>query len=65
MTIDFYCLMNDDSISEEDYKHAEGMLETFNLEDMGKYHGMYLRLDIPQPADVFDNSRKTYKQYYR
>ena len=50
-----FLLYNDDSVSEEDYKHAEGMWETFIFEDLGKYHVPYLRLDIPQLADAFDN----------
>ena len=39
--------------------------KTLNLNTMGEYHDLYLTLDIPLLANVFENFRKTCLQYYK
>ena len=51
---DFYSILNDEHISNEDYKHAETVWETFKLNTMGDYHDLYLQSDILLLADVFE-----------
>ena len=61
---DFYSILNNEHISDEQYKHAQNVWDTFNLKTMGDYHDLYLKSDILLLADVFENFRKTCLQYY-
>ena len=62
---DFYSILNNEHISDEQYKHAQNVWNTFNLKTMGDYHDLYLKSDILSLADVFENFRKTCLQYYK
>ena len=52
---DFFSIMNNEHISNKDYQHAQTVWKTFNLNDMGEYHDLYLKSDILLLADVFEN----------
>ena len=62
---DFYSILNNEHISDKQYKHAQNVWDTFNLKTMGDYHDLYLKSDILLLADVFENFRKTCLQYYK
>ena len=49
---DFYSILTDESITDEQYKHAKNVWNTFNLKSMGEYHDLYLKSDILLSADV-------------
>ena len=62
---DFYSILNDEHITDEDYKHAQNVFQTFKLSNMGEYHDLYLKSDILLLADVFENFRRTCSEYYK
>ena len=61
---DFYSILNNEHISDEQYEHAQNVWNKFHLKTMGDYHDLYLKSDIVLLADVFENFRKTCLQYY-
>ena len=62
---EFYSILNNEHITDEDYCHAQKVWNTFQLQTMGEYHNLYLKSDILLLADVFENFRKTCLQYYK
>ena len=61
----FDSILNDEDITDDQYKHAQNVWNTLNLKNMGEYHDLYLKSDILLLADVFENFRKTCLQYYK
>ena len=61
----FYSILYDEPITDEDYHHAQTVWKTFNLNTMGDYHDLYLKSDVLLLADVFENFRKTCLKYYK
>ena len=62
---DFHSILNDTQISDDEYKHAQTVWDTFKLKTMGEYHDLYLQSDILLLADVFENFRKKCLEYYK
>ena len=63
--VDFYSILNDENISDEDYEHAKRVWRKLRCKTMGDYHDYYLASDVVLLADVFENFRKTCLEYYK
>ena len=61
----FYSILNDEHITDEEYEHAKDVWETFYMKNMGDYHDLYLVSDVLLLTDVSENFRKTCMQYYK
>ena len=61
----FYSILNDQHITDDEYDHAKKVWKTFKIKTMGEYHDLYLGSDMLLLTDVFENFRKTCMQYYK
>ena len=60
----FYNKLNLEDITDEDYKHAHKVWDTFNIEDMGEYHDLYVQSDTLLLVDIFKEFRNTCIEIY-
>ena len=60
----FYSKLTCEDSSNSDYNHAKHVWEEFKCKTMGDYHNLYFKSDVLILADVFENFRKTGKEYY-
>ena len=61
----FYSILNDGHITSDAYEHAQNVWNAFNIQNLGKYHDLYLKCDVLLLTDIFENFRKTFLQYYK
>ena len=61
----FHSILNDSDITEEDYKHAQNVWETFGMMTLKDYHDLYLKSDVLLLSDVFENFRDVCLDNYR
>ena len=61
----FYSSLNDESIKQTDYEHAQKVWNAFNCKTIGDYHDLYLKTDVVLLADVFQNFRKVCMNAYK
>ena len=61
----FYSILNDQHITDDEYNHAKEVWNTFMIRTLGDYHDLYLVSDVLLLTDVSENFRKTCMQYYK
>ena len=61
----FYSILNDQHITNDEYEHAKKVWKTFKIKTMDKYHNLYFGSDVLLLTDVFENFRKTCMQHYK
>jgi len=60
---EFYSLLTDKNIMQQNYTHAQTVWFVIELKFMGEYHDVYLKSDVLLLADVFEKFRSTCLQY--
>ena len=61
----FYSRLTDQTITDEDYCHAQQVWKEFNMQKLVDYHDLYLKTDVLLLCDVFENFRATCMQHYK
>ena len=52
---DFFSILNNRHISNEEYDHAKKVWKAFKIKTMGEYHDLYLGSDVLLLVDVFES----------
>ena len=60
----FYSNLTLENITKTDYAHANNVFKKFNINNLGEYHGLYVRSDTLLLADVFENFRQSCLKNY-
>ncbi|XP_051161514.1 uncharacterized protein LOC127281705 [Leptopilina boulardi] len=61
----FYSTLNDSTVSDEDYLHAQNVWSTFNCSNISDYVDLYMKTDVLLLVDIFENFREQCLQAYR
>ena len=61
---DFYVKLILESISDEDYAHAQDVGGVFEIKNRGEYYDLYVQSDTSLPVDVFEYFRNMCLEIY-
>ena len=53
----FYSKLNLGDITDKDYVHTQNVWEVFGINNLGRYHELYVQCDTQSLADVFEKFR--------
>ena len=60
----FYNTLTGEDLSKVDYRHAQTIWQTFNIQNLREYHNLYVTPDVLLLADIFENLRKMCQSHY-
>ena len=60
----FYSTLKQETMTEEEYQHAQKVWNTFNYQTLLDYHKLYLRIDVLILADAFEKFREFFLKYH-
>lgn len=61
----FYNSLTKEPISDDKYKHAQIVWDTFNMKHLGDFHDLYVLTDVLLLCDVFERFRDMTLEYYK
>ena len=61
----FYSSLNMSYVSSDDYRHVQRVWSTFNINNLGAYHDLYLHTDVILLANMFEAFRDTCLEHYK
>ena len=61
----FYSSLNMEGITSVDHRHAKRVYKEFKINNLGKYHDLYVQSDTLLLADVFENFRNKCIEIYK
>jgi len=60
----FYSSLTEEHITDEEYERAQEVWKAYGCKNLGDYHDLYVKTDVAQLADVFENFRKVCQEQY-
>ena len=59
----FHSNLNMSNISKYDYEHTQNVWKEFKLKNLGEYHDLYLKTDVPLLSNVFETFSNNCLEY--
>ena len=57
---EFFSITTQEGITNEQYRHAQQIWDTFKMKSTREYHDLYPKFDVLLLADVFENFKRTF-----
>lgn len=61
----FYNSLTMQSLTDDEYAHAQNIWSSFKIETLGEYSDLYLKCDVLLLCDIFEKFRETSLNFYK